>query len=332
MEKIYALIDKLQELRYTGADLQTISYYTQLLQAEVLHARNRQHQQNQQIQAQSNQGQIAVIMPARQETFVTVPDPAVQTTTLPANKPEVTQTDIPAKELPVVSWEPPVTKEKVSLPEAVPPAPEPVQYHQEVPEFVQYNPPVVPDPIQYHQEVPAPVPYDPPAAPEPVQFHSEPAPIQHSPIPPAAMPQPAPAPEPLFHQPAAEKPKPAPEKPAVATLFDNIEPKTNNSPTAPSSLNERLAQQKVELGQKLSQQRIQDLKSAIGINDKYQFISELFNNDTDLYERSIKTINEFPSLQDADRWIQREIKILQGWQDDHPLVQQFYTLLRKRFS
>ena len=118
----------------------------------------------------------------------------------------------------------------------------------------------------------------------------------------------------------------------MATLFDHIEPKNNNGHTTPTSLNERLAQQQVELGQKLGQQRIHDLKSAIGINDKYQFISELFHNDSDLYERSIKTINEFPTLQDADRWIQREIKILQGWQDDHPLVQQFYSLLRKRFS
>ncbi|MBV7533887.1 hypothetical protein [Chitinophaga sp. sic0106] len=308
MEKIYALIDKLQELRYTGADLQTISYYTQMLQAEVLHARNRQHQQNQQIQAQSNQGQIAVIMPARQETFVTVPEPAVQTTTLPANKPEVTQTDIPEKEIPVVSWEPPVTEEKVETAA-------PVHQREQTPEQIP------PAPVQYQQEIPA--PYNPPAP----AYHPEPSPVQHAPIPPAAMPQQAPAPEPLFHQPAAEK-----SKPAIATLFDNIEPKTNNGHTAPASLNERLAQQKVELGQKLGQQRVQDLKSAIGINDKYQFISELFNNDTDLYERSIKTINDFPSLQDADRWIQREIKILQGWQDDHPLVQQFYTLLRKRFS
>ena len=75
-----------------------------------------------------------------------------------------------------------------------------------------------------------------------------------------------------------------------------------------------------------------DLRNAIGINDKYQFIQELFRGDRDLYERSIKTINECDNLQEADYWIQREIKIIQGWEDDHHLVQHFYSLLKKRFS
>gem|GEM_PF-5856808 len=47
MEKINALIDRLQELKNSNADLQTISYYAQLLQVEVLHARTLQKAQDQ---------------------------------------------------------------------------------------------------------------------------------------------------------------------------------------------------------------------------------------------------------------------------------------------
>ncbi|RAJ87368.1 hypothetical protein CLV59_101117 [Chitinophaga dinghuensis] len=345
MEKIYALIEKLQELRYSGADLQTISYYVQMLQAEVLHARNRQHQQSHEQQMQSTSGQIAVIMPARQEPFVTVPEPAVQTTTLPSNKPELTETDMPFKEMPVVAVQQTAVPENIISPQAatvtpVPEAPS-VNHHFEpvsIPENIPA--PVVPAPVtpQFVQEntpaPPAPVHpiYEPPVSTSPFveETRNIVAPSVQPVTPEPVRPQytqetPAPQPVPGFAAaaaPVAKEYKPAP------TLFDQPAPAPSNG----SSLNDRLAQQQVELGQKLGQQRIQDLRNAIGINDKYQFIGGLFNNDKDLYERSIKTINDFDTLQEADRWIQREIKILQGWQDEDPLVKHFYTLLRKRFS
>ncbi|QEH43629.1 hypothetical protein [Chitinophaga sp. XS-30] len=59
MEKISALIDKLQELKNSDAGLQTISYYTQLLQAEILHQRNLQRQQE-----TKGHRHVAVILPA----------------------------------------------------------------------------------------------------------------------------------------------------------------------------------------------------------------------------------------------------------------------------
>ncbi|NIG56913.1 hypothetical protein [Chitinophaga sp. Cy-1792] len=342
MEKIYALIEKLQELRYSGADLQTISYYVQMLQAEVLHARNRQHQQQAQQQVQSALGQIAVIMPARHEPLVTVPEPAVQTTTSLPNKPELTETNMPFKEMPVVSLEEPKVTEPLAVPQSTVNnihQPEPVisapqQYVPQplIPEAPKEEP--VSQPL--YQEPPV-QPFTPVAAPAAPKFQ-EPAPV---PAPAAPMPAPAPIQEPLFHQPAAAAPKPVQEKPQPATLFDAVEP--NTAPIQPevksqvtsqagTSLNERLAAQQMELGQKLGQQRISDIRNAIGINDKYQFIQELFHGDNIMYERSLKTLNDFHSLQEADLWIQREIKIIHGWQDEHPLVQQFYTVLKKRFS
>lgn len=99
-----------------------------------------------------------------------------------------------------------------------------------------------------------------------------------------------------------------------------------------ASLNDRLRTSKIELGEKLGDTRVTDLRQAIGINDKFQFIQELFRGDVDMYERSIRTINEFTSFQEADLWIQRELKIKLGWQDEHSPVKHFYVLLKKRFS
>ncbi|QEH43630.1 hypothetical protein [Chitinophaga sp. XS-30] len=77
---------------------------------------------------------------------------------------------------------------------------------------------------------------------------------------------------------------------------------------------------------------IKNLNEAIGINDKFQFIQELFRSDKTMYERSVKTINESTSLLEAENWIERELKIKLGWEESDPLVKQFYTLVRKRFS
>jgi hypothetical protein len=51
-----------------------------------------------------------------------------------------------------------------------------------------------------------------------------------------------------------------------------------------------------------------------------------------MYERSIKTIQNFSILPEAEFWIKRELKIKIGWMDSHPVVKQFDQLIRRRFS
>ncbi|MFN4286499.1 MAG: hypothetical protein ACK4E8_11100 [Lacibacter sp.] len=104
------------------------------------------------------------------------------------------------------------------------------------------------------------------------------------------------------------------------------------SPAESPSLNERLKEDKVELAHRLSEAPIKDLKKAIGINDRYVFINELFRGDEAMYERSIKTINNFSIYAEAQYWIERELKIKLGWDDERPATQEFYALVKRRFS
>ena len=83
---------------------------------------------------------------------------------------------------------------------------------------------------------------------------------------------------------------------------------------------------------RLQEGPITDLRKAIGVNERFQFIRELFRNDEAMYERSIKTINQFQIFPEADFWINRELKTKLGWINDHPLVKQFDQLIRRRFS
>jgi len=68
------------------------------------------------------------------------------------------------------------------------------------------------------------------------------------------------------------------------------------------------------------------------VNDKFVFISELFRGDEQMYERSIKTINTFHILAEAEYWMNRELKVKLGWNDNKETVQHFYQLVRRRFS
>jgi hypothetical protein len=99
-----------------------------------------------------------------------------------------------------------------------------------------------------------------------------------------------------------------------------------------SSLNERLKESKVELADRLNDSPVKDLKKAIGINDRYLYIIELFNGNESMYDRSIKTLNSFSILPEAEFWMERELKIKLGWQEDKPIVRQFIQLVRRRFS
>jgi outer membrane biosynthesis protein TonB len=299
MEKISALIDKLQELKNSNAGLQSISYYVQLLQAEILHARNRQKKDGHNTNRESSH--VAVIMPS-----TVLNDPAPSTSNgYPyhyTQAPVETQKQTPA---PISVQAPPVEHERY------------IQKPVIQPVIEQAPPPPVAEP-----------------APQPIAVQIKPVevPVVQRPVP-----VPAPPPAPIPAEPEKK------HAPAMITLFPQTQTESRELHTELKELNQRVAQSstslnerfrkgQVELGDKLGEMPVKDLRHAIGINDKFQFIQELFRGDIDTYERSVKTINEFHSLQEAEYWIEREIKIRQGWEDDNRVVKQFYTLVRKRFT
>ena len=98
------------------------------------------------------------------------------------------------------------------------------------------------------------------------------------------------------------------------------------------SLNDRLKQEKTEVVEILKHEPIKDLRKAIGINDRFVFINDLFRGDEAMYERSIKTINSFYIFPEAEYWINRELIVKLGWNRDNEIVKHFYQLVKRRFS
>jgi hypothetical protein len=123
-----------------------------------------------------------------------------------------------------------------------------------------------------------------------------------------------------------------PPTPAIAPVAQTTKEVNDAASERPVSLNDRLKETRVELAEKLTDSPIRDLRKAIGINDRFLFINELFRGDEAMYERSIKTINNFSILPEAEYWIQRELKVKIGWSDQNDVVKQFDQLVRRRFA
>ena len=96
-------------------------------------------------------------------------------------------------------------------------------------------------------------------------------------------------------------------------------------------LNEKLGANQIEIGTLLNNEPIKELKKGIGINDRFLFVQELFRGDEIMYERSIKTIDSFAIYPEAQFWIQRELKLKIGWNEDSATVKHFDQLVKRRF-
>ena len=105
-----------------------------------------------------------------------------------------------------------------------------------------------------------------------------------------------------------------------------------NNNSQPESLNDKLREGKTELFEVLKETPVKDLRKAIGINDRYVFINDLFRGDESMYERCIKTINSFNIYPEAEFWINRELKTKLGWDNERDVVKQFDQLVKRRFS
>lgn len=75
-----------------------------------------------------------------------------------------------------------------------------------------------------------------------------------------------------------------------------------------------------------------DINKIIGINDKYQYISELFGNDKVAYEETLARVSDFEDADDALSWLKEEVSKEQNWDNELISVQMFYDTVNVFFS
>ena len=70
---------------------------------------------------------------------------------------------------------------------------------------------------------------------------------------------------------------------------------------------------------------------AVGLNDKFRFINELFVQNSAEYTIAIEQLNGLQTWADTELYL-TSLKSLYGWKDTSEAVKYFYTLVRKRFD
>lgn len=183
-----------------------------------------------------------------------------------------------------------------------------------------------------YKEIPEPV-EETVAAPVIEQKREQPV-VEQQPVQPVmAKVEPEPVVEKIYVQQEPD-PDPVPEIKVQAVIKEIKQDINETMAVNGKSLNDRLAggSNEKEISHSLSGEPIKDLRKGIGLNDRYVFVNELFRGDETMYERSIKTINSFNIYAEAQYWMERELKIKLGWDDNNHTVKQFYALVTRRFS
>lgn len=91
------------------------------------------------------------------------------------------------------------------------------------------------------------------------------------------------------------------------------------------------AQTSESVGEKLQHKKITDLKASIGINEKFQFINELFEGNMKEYNVAIDQINNFTEHEDAENYL-ADLRDMYKWNEENPIAKNFLDLVQRRFA
>lgn len=100
----------------------------------------------------------------------------------------------------------------------------------------------------------------------------------------------------------------------------------------PETLGERLQQgQDPTLADKLQRSALNSLQSAIGINDKFLFVNELFNGSMEKYNRSIANLDDLKTLNGALIYL-NELRIELQWNSSNEAYKKLLELVHRKFG
>ncbi|MBW6459543.1 MAG: procyclic acidic repetitive family protein [Bacteroidales bacterium] len=85
------------------------------------------------------------------------------------------------------------------------------------------------------------------------------------------------------------------------------------------------------IADKLQDDHVMDMRSHIGINDKFLFINELYDGNMRIYDEAIQKLNDCTTLAQADLLL-LDLKIVYNWDSESPTVKKFVELARKKFA
>ena len=115
----------------------------------------------------------------------------------------------------------------------------------------------------------------------------------------------------------------------VSGFFENDDTEFELSTGA--TLGERMMGEDNSLAAKLQQNPVRNLKSVIGINDKFLFVNELFGGSMEKYNKSIDNLNDLKTLNGAMIYL-NELKIELQWNSSNEAYLKLKDLVSRKFD
>jgi len=84
------------------------------------------------------------------------------------------------------------------------------------------------------------------------------------------------------------------------------------------------------IADKINKEGVNELREAIGINEKFLFINELFNGDLGRYNKVIDELDELTTIEGVNTYV-LELKIQSQWADDNIALIKLTDLLNRKF-
>ena len=169
-------------------------------------------------------------------------------------------------------------------------------------------------------------------------YNSSPSSVEVVPTP---TPAPAPTPQQAYNPTPQQAYNPAPQPvyaaaPAQPTYIEPQPVVAAVDSSAPQRLGDVLGSGKKIVGEMQSvdnapiapMNKITDLRKAIGINDKFLLLRDLFNGDVPLYERTIDTLNAFEDLDECMIYIVENFR----WNPDSEGAKMLVSLIERKLS
>lgn len=130
----------------------------------------------------------------------------------------------------------------------------------------------------------------------------------------------------LFDDDPTFEPAPAPAPaPAPSPVPDTKHSPASESAAAPVPVEEPT------LVATLEQRPIDDLRTAFGIAEKYQFIQELFNNDAIAFSNALDALDDAGSIEVAEAWLSQHLTSFNDWDQEEQPMARFMEVVKRRF-
>lgn len=106
-----------------------------------------------------------------------------------------------------------------------------------------------------------------------------------------------------------------------------------NETPANLSVNDKLANEKaLSVGEQLQNSKIDDLRTVIGINQKFLFMNDLFEGEKSNYDYALDKINSLGSKQAVDQFLNNDLATKYNWDSESESVNSFKLLVDRKFS